>query len=94
MLLMLSNLATAGPVTLATYRPFIDPIDMHRLWFLLLVPLSLLISMAYKAVRTEDLKDYTRDVLIMTVQIIFGMIALGFCAYLFVEYVAPMIVPK
>jgi hypothetical protein len=84
----------ASAVVAAGYRPFIDPIDLHRFWFVLLVPMALLLSLAYKAVRVPDIKDLPRQVAVMTVQVVAGMIALGFASYLFVQYVVPAIVPK
>lgn len=75
------------------YTPFIDPLNANDWWFLLLFPLALGISVAYKAVRVLDMKIFARQVVIMTVQIILAMIALGFGAYLFVEQVLPRIAP-
>jgi hypothetical protein len=75
------------------YTPFIDPINAHRWWYLLLIPMALGISVAYKAVRIADLKDFPRQVIIMTVQIVIAMIALGAGAFVFVQFVAPRIVP-
>jgi hypothetical protein len=78
---------------LLAYRPFIDPINLHDWWFLLLGPMALGISIAYKAVRMLDLKDYVRQVVLMTVQIILGMIGLGIASYLFVQHVLPLVAP-
>lgn len=78
---------------LLAYRPFIDPINLHDWWFLLLGPMALGISVAYKAIRMTDLKDYVRQVILMTVQIILGMIGLGIASYLFVQHVLPLIAP-
>jgi len=75
-------------LTLA-YRPFIDPIDVHTLWYLLLVPLALGVSAAYKAVRVDELREFPRAVLVMTAQIVLGMIALGVLSYVFVQFVVP-----
>ena len=85
--------AQAAMLTLA-YRPFLDPIELHRLWFLLLIPLTVGIAMAYKAVRVPDMKDYPRQVLVMSVQIVLGMMALGLGAYLLVNVVLPLVAPK
>lgn len=79
---------------LLAYRPFLDPIAADRWWYLMLIPMALGISVAYKATRVKDLKDYPREVAIMTVQIVVAMIALGFASYLFVQYVVPMVTPK
>ena len=75
------------------WRPFLDPIDIHRSWFLMLLPMSFLISMAYKAVRLPDLDTYWRSVLVMTMQIIVGMIALGLGFFILIQYVLPRIAP-
>ncbi len=72
-------------MTLLGYRPFIDPLVLHDVWWLLIIPLSLGISIAYKAVRVGSLRRYPVEVLKMTVQIILAMIALAIASYLFVE---------
>jgi hypothetical protein len=74
----------AAPHVLA-YRPFIDPLNLHDVWWALLVPLSLGIAIAYKAVRTRDMGMYWRQVAIMTVQIVVAMVLLAVASYLFVE---------
>lgn len=79
---------------LLAYRPFIDPINAHSWWFLLLIPLALLVSLAYKSVRVYDLRDLPRHTLVMAAQIVIAMIGLGFGFYLFVQFVVPHIVPK
>jgi hypothetical protein len=73
------------------YVPFIDPLDVHQWWYLLLIPVALLVSIAYKACRVESLSDFPREVAVMTVQIVVVMILLGFASFLFVEKVLPMI---
>ena len=83
-------------MSLLAYVPFIDPIDPVRadhLWYLILIPMALGVSIAYKAVRVPDLKDMPRQVAIMTVQIVVTMIALGAASYLFVQHIVPLIVP-
>jgi hypothetical protein len=75
------------------WRPFLDPIDAHAWWFLFLVPLSIFISIAYKAVRVPDMTKYWREVGVMTVQIIAAMILLGIGAYIFLQIVVPVIAP-
>ncbi len=68
------------------YRPFIDAIDVHRWWFFLLIPIAFLVSMGYKAVRMHELKGYPRQVLMMTVQIVVGMVLLAAAFYALVAY--------
>lgn len=60
------------------YIPFVNPINLfHEWWYLLLVPLAFGISVIYKAVRLPALEQYWRQVLVMTLQIVLGMIGLA-----------------
>ncbi len=98
-LLVFTNTTLAqqpAPTTAATphsYRPFLDPVDIRDSWFLLLIPMAFLISLAYKAVRCHDMRRYWRAVMAMTLQVIFGMIALGAGFYVLIEYVLPRVAP-
>lgn len=76
------------------YRPFLEPLHIERYWYLLIVPISFFIAMAYKAVRVSDLRRYWLGVGVLTVQIVLGMAALGVFAFLFVQYIALTIVPR
>lgn len=78
-------------MTLLAYTPFIDPINAHQWWYLLLLPMAVLIAVAYKAVRVETLKDFPKEAAVMVVQIVGGMILIGLASFLFVEEVLPMI---
>jgi hypothetical protein len=75
------------------WRPFLDPLDLHEYWWAFLFPLSLGISIAYKAVRLRNLNGYMREVIIMTAQIVLAMILLGIACFLLLEYVLPAIIP-
>jgi hypothetical protein len=89
----LNQLSSHAPATLA-WRPFLDPVELHSYWYLLLIPLTLGIAAAYKAVRVLDMKEYPRQVIVMSVQIFLGMIALGAGAFLLINFVLPMVAPK
>ncbi len=80
-------------IHLLAYRPLIDPLDLHHVWFLLLLPLALLVSIAYKAVRVDDMKHFWPATLWMTAQVIVGMVALGFAFYVVIEWLVPIIAP-
>ena len=67
---------------------------LHAWWWAFLVPLSLLISVAYKATRVERLGEFPRAVVVMTAQIILGMLLLGVAAYLFIAFALPVVLPK
>lgn len=77
-----SNAGTTG------WRPFIDPINAHATWYLFIVPISLFIAIAYKAVRVKTFKGYWTAVAVLTVQIILGMIALALAFLLLVQVYA------
>ena len=47
--------------------------------------------MVYRAIRTRDLSNYVRDVVIMTVQIILAMVALGVVFALIVQWLVPLL---
>jgi hypothetical protein len=76
------------------YRPFIDPLDVSRHWYLLLIPISFFIALAYKAVRVSDVKHLPKAVLFMTVQVVLGMAALGVGFWLLIEKIMPLIAVK
>lgn len=75
------------------YRPFIDPLNLQRWWFLLLVPLAFGVSITYKAIRVEDLSTFWRKVFGMTFQLILGIIAFGVFLFALVQYVLPRTLP-
>lgn len=80
------------------FRPFLDPIDVTSFWYLLMVPMALLIAIAYKAVRMPQaesgpLRPYIIAVLKMTAMIVFWMIALWVAFYFFVLKLLPTIAP-
>ncbi|MEN0020152.1 MAG: hypothetical protein AAF747_04615, partial [Planctomycetota bacterium] len=75
------------------YRPFLDPIDAHAWWFLLLLPLAFGIAVAFRAVRMRSLDRYWRAVAIMTGQIVVGILALAVAAYIVIEVILPIVTP-
>ncbi len=83
--------ASSTPAEVGPYRPFIDPIDAQPYWFALLIPLAIGIAIAYKAVRLTDMQGYARQVAVMAVQIVLGMIALAIAFYLFVLVYLPLV---
>ncbi len=59
--------------------------NLHDYWWWTLVLLALGISIAYRAVRVSDFEGYWKRVLVMTIQIVGGMILLAALVYLVVE---------
>lgn len=83
---------TGAPLTLG-WTPLIDPIDAHGVWYLLLVPLCLLISVAYKAARCGDMRRYPRQVLVMTAQVLLGMVLLAVATFVVLTVIVPVVTP-
>ena len=72
------------------YIPVLTPIQaFHTWWYLMLVPLSFGIAMIYKAIRIENLRDYWKEVGIMTVQIVLAMIGLAIVLTIVVQWMIP-----
>lgn len=74
---------------LLAYRPILDPLPADGVWWLLLVPIALFIAIAYKAVRVPRMQQFATSVIVMTLQILLGTVALGLAAYIVIEHLAP-----
>lgn len=92
---MLSSLLAHAPVVapVLAWRPFLDPLDLHSRWFVLLVPLAFGIAVTYRAVRVATFEKFWRKVLILTLQIVLSMVLLGIASYLFIQVAVPMLLP-
>ena len=74
------------------WTPFIEPVpNIGSWWPLLLLPLSIGLSLVFRAIRTKDLANYPRDVMVMTLQIIFAMIGLGIVFAIVVQWLMPLL---
>lgn len=78
---------------LAAYRPFIDPLDLQRTWYLLLLPLCFGIAVTYKAVRVPDLSRYWVEVAKFTAQLVLSVVVVGGLMTWVVLWVLPRVVP-
>jgi hypothetical protein len=78
---------------LLAYRPFLDPLPLDAWWFVLLLPMALGVAMSYKALRVIDLRDYWKQVALMTTQIVLGILGLGVGIFVFVQFIAPRLLP-
>ena len=77
-------------MSLLAWTPFLAPLPfVQGSWLWLVIPLVFGISMMYKAVRVEHLKDYWKQVAIMTLQVLaaFAGLAIGF--FILVQIVVP-----
>ena len=79
---------------LLAYRPFFDPLQLHEYWWAFLLPLALGVSFTYKAVRVNSLAELPRQTIVMTAQVILGMVLLGAASFCFLEFVLPIIAPR
>ena len=76
---------------LLAYTPLIDPLNLHAAWFWLLIPLAVLIAMAYKAVRVPDMTLYWRQTALFAAQIILGIIGLYAFSLVVLNWILPVI---
>jgi uncharacterized protein HemY len=72
------------------WTPFLQPAPgVERWWWMLVLPMALGIAMSYKAIRTKDLRDYPRDVLRMSVQVVAAVVGIALGLYLLVIVLLP-----
>jgi len=69
--------------------PFLDPMNIHAAWWYTTLPMALLVSMAYKAAKQQDMTTYWRGVSVMTASILVGMIGFAFGLHALVEWIIP-----
>lgn len=72
------------------WRPFLDPLPAQDWWWALLLPLTLGIAVAYKAVKVRDMRRFWRQALAMWAQVVLGMLAVAAALYVFVEKIVPI----
>jgi hypothetical protein len=71
---------------LLAWRPFLDPVNaLHDVWWLLLLPMAILVSIIYKALRIPDLRRLPLEATMLTGQIVFGMLGLGLAIHIIAE---------
>ena len=77
-------------ISVVAWIPFIEPMQsLGSWWIALLIPLSVGISMIYKAMRMERLDGYARAVATMTAQLVLSMLLLAFALFLVVQILIP-----
>ncbi len=72
---------------------FIDPIQAHDAWYLMIVPMVIFIAIGYKAVRVNRMEDYWREVLVFTLQVLGGMAVLAVAFMVVVNVLVPWLAP-
>lgn len=82
--------AAASLSPILAWKPFLQPApNAQHWWWLLLIPMSIGVSLAYKAIRVENLNQLPRETLRMAAQIVFGMIGLALALYVLVILILP-----
>ena len=64
-----------GLLLLAQYRPLVDPLPVAGYWYWALLPLCLIFSVVYKAVKCESMRQVPKAALAITFWILLGMAA-------------------
>jgi ABC-type proline/glycine betaine transport system permease subunit len=78
--------------SLLAWTPFLQPAPgAQHWWWLLVIPMALGVSMAYKAIRVQKLGDWPKAVVTMAAQIVAAMIAIAIGLYLLVIVLLPVL---
>ncbi len=79
-------------IHILAWTPFLEPMpSIGGWWPIFLIPLSIGISMIYKALRLPTLRNYTMSVGLMSIQIIVAMVALAIALFILVQFIIPVI---
>ena len=82
----------SAAIHLLAWTPFLQPAPgADRWWWLLVLPMALGISMAYKAIRVKDLAQYPGGVVRMSLQIVALVVGFAVALHLLVIYLLPML---
>jgi hypothetical protein len=82
---MITPLLTSLITSLA-WRPFLDPLDIHELWYLLLPPLVFAIALVYKALKLPTLERIWIDTTRLAAYILMLIALAAVALYGIVEY--------
>jgi len=83
---LLAVLMVAFTHTLA-WRPFLDPLDLHHIWWLLLVPLAFVIGLVYKTLKLRTLDTLWPQTMRLTAIIVVFMIGIAAILWVIIELV-------
>ena len=77
-------------VSLLAYRPFLDPLPLPAgWWWLTIIPMAVLISIAYKAVRKPSMNGFWKSAFSMSAQIVVLIALAGAGVHVVVEWIVP-----
>ncbi|MFM2165500.1 MAG: hypothetical protein RL325_1937 [Planctomycetota bacterium] len=75
---------------LLAWTPFLQPAPgVHQWWWLLVVPMAIGVSMAYKAIRVHDLAEWPKAVARMSLQVVAAIVGIAIGLYLLVIVLLP-----
>ncbi|MBI1373936.1 MAG: hypothetical protein GC159_14530 [Phycisphaera sp.] len=69
------TLAAVDPA--ATWRPFLDPIDLHGHWLWLIAPLLMGVALVYKTLKAPSLREVPLETLRLGIYILVLMAVAG-----------------
>lgn len=72
-------------ITPLAYVPFLDPLTLHQLWYLLLIPLVFAIALVYKTLKMPTLKRLFAESVRLTAYILSLMIIFAVFLYVLVQ---------
>ena len=72
---MIISLALLPPAAALAFRPFLQPLPVWDYWPWLLLPLTFAISVVYKSVRAESMRQVPLDAIRLTLWIVTAMAA-------------------
>lgn len=79
-------------MNLLAWTPFVEPIAaVVHVWWALLLPMVVGISVAWKAIRLRTLDRYWHEVWFMSAQLLAGIVALAAALILLVRVVLPLL---
>ncbi len=83
-------MGAASLAQVLAWTPLLQPAPgAEHWWWMLVVPMAVGIAMSYKAIRTKDLRDWPRDVLRMSVQVLVAVVGIAVGLYLLVIVLLP-----
>ena len=86
----LALLPGLGVSSLLAWHPFLQPAPgVQRWWWILVLPMAVGVSLAYKSTRTVDLERLPREALRMSVQVVAALVGIALFLYLLVIVVLP-----
>ena len=60
--------------SILSYTPFIHPLPVWDYWYLLILPLAAAVSVVYKSIKLERMRDVPWQAMVISLWIAFGML--------------------